>query len=342
MGIIVNTRSLLNPLTGVQRYLSEILKNTDSEIETVKPPQICASGVSGHAWEQIILPTKIKKNQVLWSPTNTGPLSVKKQVVSIMDFTTIEHPEWFNRNYALLYKYLLPRIVKKSLHVLTISEYTKERIVAITGVNPDQISVTPLAADTRFEVKDSVEVQRVKNKYDINNEYILTLGSLEPRKNLAKLFEAWVNWDFRPQELSLVVAGGTGKVFKNLGFDKIPKNVELIGRVDDVDLPGLYSGAKFFTYPSLYEGFGLPVIEAMACGTPVITSNVTSLPEVVGSAGILIDPFNSKSIMEGMQQLYSDDMLRNKLSMDGLLRAELFSWSKTAEATFNLLNDFSN
>ncbi len=340
--VIVNTRSLLSPMTGVQRYLSEILKYSPEVLERIQPAESMSKGIKGHIWEQLILPTQLKKNKILWSPTNTGPLFVRNQIVSIMDFTTIEHPEWFNRKYALLYKYLLPRLVKNALHVLTISEYTKERIVAITGVDPTKITVTHLAADSLFEVKTYKEVLRVKAKYKIEGDYIFSLGSLEPRKNLSRLFEAWEKWDSRPSNLSLIVAGATGRVFRNIGFQNIPKHVNFIGRVDDVDLPGLYSGAKFFLYPSLYEGFGLPVIEAMSCGTPVITSNITSLPEVVGNSGILVDPYNVDNITDAMDSLYFDKHLAQKLRLEGIERAKLFSWSKTALSTIEVLKIFSN
>ena len=339
MTIIINTRTLKHNLTGTQRYLKEILNRIGDNANYVEPPNRFAQGIKGHLWEQIILPTKIKNN-ILWSPGNTGPIATKRQVISIMDFTTIDHPEWFSKSFSSLYQFILPRLVKNTLHTIAISEYTKERIIKLTGVGEDKVTVTLLAADKRFIPSTIDKIQYLKDSLGISKNYILSVGSLEPRKNLKRLFDAWKNWQNRPDDLELVVAGGQGKVFSNIGFDEVPNGIKLLGRVDDTDLPVLYSGAIFFIYPSLYEGFGLPPLEAMSCGTPVISSNTTSIPEVVGDAGLLINPCSTGEILDAMKEMYKNESLRIRYNKEGIERAKLFSWENTAKETVNILKSF--
>ncbi|MBC7323609.1 MAG: glycosyltransferase family 4 protein, partial [Acetomicrobium sp.] len=169
--------------------------------------------------------------------------------------------------------------------------------------------------------------------------------TIEPRKNLQRLLEAWsVVCSNLPQDVWLVVAGAKGKdiIFKNTSLKKLPPRVYMPGHVPDEHLPALYSGAIALVYVSLYEGFGLPPLEAMACGTPVLISNVTSLPEVVGDAALMVDPYDVDAIAEGIKRLVEDDNLRKELSQKGLARAKLFSWDRTAEVTWSVLKEAAN
>jgi glycosyltransferase involved in cell wall biosynthesis len=171
--------------------------------------------------------------------------------------------------------------------------------------------------------------------------YLLYVGSVEPRKNLARLLQAWELIDRHCPDIQLLITGlstrGSG-VFSEVKLDRIPERVSFTGYVSDEDLPSLYSGALAFVYPSLYEGFGLPPAEAMACGTPVITSRTTSLPEVVSDAAALVDPESVDSIAEGMLEVIRNSSLRSQMSAKGLERAKLFTWDGAAANTWDILS----
>lgn len=330
-----------NRITGVQRYALELLAQFDDRVEKIAPG-VHLEGIKGHIWEQFFLPKQLK-GRLLWSPSNTGPLSVGKQVVSIMDVAPMDHPEWMNRRFSAWYGFLTPHLVRRVRSVLTISEFSKQRILHYCPDAEEKVTVTYLAADARFVPTDQEEVVRVQERLALPSpHYLVALGSLEPRKNLARLLRAWKNVEHKiPDGVWLVLAGAQGKklVFGEQSFENLPPRVHLTGHVPDPMLPALYSGAIGAVYLSLYEGFGLPPLEAMACGAPVLTSNVTSLPEVVGNAGIAIDPYDVDAIGDGILRLVEDAGLRADLRANGLARAKLFSWDKTAKQTWEVLQE---
>jgi glycosyltransferase involved in cell wall biosynthesis len=175
-----------------------------------------------------------------------------------------------------------------------------------------------------------------------SRSYVLALGSIEPRKNLPRLLEAWARVLPRiPDDTWLVVAGlpGRSQVYDRVRIKQIPERVRFIGYAPDEYLPALYSGARAFAYVSLYEGFGLPPLEAMACGTPVITGNATALPEVVGDAGILADPQSIHDIATAIERIVANDDLRQRLSALGLARSRNYSWQKASDATYRILSE---
>ncbi|MEG3065004.1 glycosyltransferase family 1 protein [Acetomicrobium sp.] len=291
------------------------------------------------------MPTRLRGN-LLFSPSNTGPLIEERQVVTIHDITPLEHPEWLNPRFAKWYQFLIPRLVHKARRIIAVSNFTKSRICEVTSVQPDKAVVIYNGADERFRPKSSEEIARTKDTFGISNfRYILTVATIEPRKNLQRLLEAWDVWHVNlPQDIWLVIAGAKGKdlVFRDAVFNRLPPKICMIGHVPDEHLPALYSGALAFIYVSLYEGFGLPPLEAMACGTPVLTSNVTSLPEVVGDAALTVNPYDIDAIAEGIKRLIEDDNLRKELPQKGLARAKLFSWERTAEVTWSVLKEAAN
>jgi glycosyltransferase involved in cell wall biosynthesis len=282
------------------------------------------------------------KGKLLFSPANTGPLSVAKQVVTIHDLSVIDRPEGFNPSFRAFYQFLLPRLARRVRAVITDSAFTRERLIEWAKIPPSRVHAIPLGVDRRFSQQQLDSIEKLRNTLEIPSPYyILSLGSIEPRKNLPRLFAAWERiQQALPDDVWLVVAGGKGKssVFKDVGI-QIPPRVHLTGRVSDEFLPTLYSGALAFVYPSLYEGFGLPPLEAMACGTPVLTSNVTSLPEVVGDAGLLVDPYNVEAMAHGIRRLVEDSALREELRKKGLERAKQFTWERTAELTWAVLEE---
>jgi glycosyltransferase involved in cell wall biosynthesis len=237
----------------------------------------------------------------------------------------------------------LPRLARRARQIITGSEFVKERIVAHTGVGANKIVVVPYGVDSRFcpeavrGVEEAISVLGLPSRH-----YILTVGSLEPRKNLARLFRAWAEAQVRmPEEIWLVVVGAAGnaRIFGDTSVKALPARTFLAGHVEDRLLPALYAGAIAMAYPSTYEGFGLPPLEAMASGTSVLTGNRSSLPEVVLDSGLLVDPYNEAEIADGMYRLVTDKGLREDLRRRGLLRAKQFSWDRAARKILEILQN---
>lgn len=343
-GIACNTRCLASPLSGVQRYTMELLARFGDAVTPCAPSRRL-SAVRGHLWEQLVLPRRTHGN-LLWSPANTGPLSVARQLVTLHDMAAVEHPEWVSRKFAAWYGYLLPRLARKVRHVLTISQFSKERILACTGIAEQRVTVIANGVDARFAPASELEQAEVRRLLGIEDRrYVLSLGSLEPRKNLSTLLQAWQRLaDRLPPDVWLVLAGAKGSeaIFRRVpGLDRLPPRVLLAGHVEDRLLPALYSAAECFVYPSLYEGFGMPPLEAMACGTPVIASRAGALPEVVGNSGLLIEPTNPGQICDAVTALHDDAQLRKRMSVDARAQAARFTWSACATATLRVLRQFS-
>lgn len=339
MDIVVNTRTLASKLTGVQRYTSEIVNRLGARIECIAP-QSALDGITGHTWEQFVLPTQLR-GRLLWSPSNTGPLVVRRQVVTVHDVVPLDHPEWLNPRFAGWYRFLLPRLLPRVRHVITVSEFSKARILEHIKVEPSRISVIPNGVDMRFSPRTENERAKLVSRLGLPSpHFLLSLGSLEPRKNLGRLLKAWAGvCEELPDEVWLVVAGAKGKaqIFREVSLENLPPRVYFAGHVPDEYLPTLYSAALAFAYVSVYEGFGIPPLEAMASGTPVITGNCTALPEVVGDAGLMVDPFDVEAIAEGLRRLVMDAAFCEELRQKGLNRARQFTWDSIAARTLGVL-----
>lgn len=337
--VAVNGRILQYKLTGVQRYLLELLDRFESRVKVIQP-EVSASGVKGHGWEQFVLPFRLR-GQLLFSPSNTGPLLYDRQVVTVHDVVPLEHPEWLNASFAAWYSHLTPKLVHRARHIITISEFTKGRIVERTGIMENKISVILNGVDARFRPHGEEDIQHMISSLALpSRHYILSLGSLEPRKNLERLLKSWVSVNKRvPEDVWLVVAGGKGshQVFGDVNLNRNLPRVHFTGHVPDNYLPALYAGALAFAYLSFYEGFGLPPLEAMASGTPVLTGNKTAIPEVVADAGIMVDPHDDEAISDALLRLVASSSLRDDLRRRGLARAGKFSWDVAAEQTWNVL-----
>ena len=224
------------------------------------------------------------------------------------------------------------RLAANQTQIIADSKSTKVDLLEYYHLDPGRISVVYPGVSPRYCPESHTEIERVKIKYKLPDQYLLSLGAQEPRKNTARLIEAIEGLD-----LPLVIVGKYGwgaPIIPSVKGSHLPRGkagipgMSALGYVPEADLPALYSGASAFLYPSLYEGFGFPVLEAMACGTPVVTSNTSSLPEVVGQAGVLVDPLNTASITAGIKQALSS---RDKLSTLGLIQAKQFTWGKTAK-----------
>jgi len=326
------------PLTGVQRYTEQILASFPQEIGDVQPSPGISRGIKGHAWEQIVLPLKLDK-QLLWSPSNSGPMNYERQVVTIHDLVSVDHPEWFTGAYVKWYNYMLPRLCKNASHIITISEFSRQRLIELFNVPDSKIT---MIYNGTGELKKKLEPQisPIKIPFD---RYVLSLGSLEPRKNIPLLLNSWRNLLSKiPEDIGLVVVGGKGseRIFKDAGLQQIPRRVHFTGHIPDEHVSQLYLNSLFFIYLSVYEGFGLPPLEAMSLGTPVITGNRTALPEVVGDAGLLIDPYSQSACEHAMLRLIHDQELRMKLSVRSAIQADRFNWKNASRQTWDVLQRF--
>ncbi len=229
--------------------------------------------------------------------------------------------------------------IKKADIIIADSYSTKRDIVKFFRIKEEKIKVVYLGVESRFHPISNVEEYRLRN--NLPSKMILNVGTLEPRKNVAALIRAFKKLKGRGlKDYKLVIAGDKGWLYKRI-FDEVKSNdlqeeVLFLGIVEDEDMPMLYNCADIFVYPSLYEGFGLPPLEAMACGIPVITSNTSSLPEVIGNAGIMVDPDDINALCKAMYNVLKDKKLWHQMSNKGLERAKLFSWEETAKKVLEI------
>jgi len=267
-----------------------------------------------------------------------------RRIVTFHDLSFERYPEFFSRKRRLWHKTVTPsRLAKKADEIIAVSDSTKQDLVQLYNIDPKKIKVIYSGIEERFSpVENKEELRRVRKKYNLPEKFILFLGTLEPRKNIEGLILAFDKLK-QSKNLNLVIAGSKGWLYENIykTAQKVNSsdNIKFIGYIDPEGKPALYSLAKLFVYPSFWEGFGFPPLEAMACGTPVITSNVSSLPEVIGEAGLLVDPYNINEIAEAMNQVLQGESLRTNLQKKGIERAREFSWGKTAKETLKVFRE---
>lgn len=261
-----------------------------------------------------------------------------KKVLTVHDLSTLLYPQ--THTYAGLLNFIIRNIKTRSDRIITVSENSRRDLITHMKIPDDRISVIYNAVGDQFGplvVSDS-ERQRLTEAYRIPDSFVLYIGTLEPRKNIPTLLKAYHKIRADGIDHRLVIVGNKGwkyqEIFELVDELDLRHDVVFTGYVPDSDLPLLYNLADIFVYPSLYEGFGLPPLEAMACGTPVISSNVSSIPEVVGDAGLLVDPLNADQIAESMRLLLDDENYRKELRAKGLIRARLFSGERTARETW--------
>jgi glycosyltransferase involved in cell wall biosynthesis len=263
----------------------------------------------------------------------------KRLVVTIYDVSFVTHPEFhLEANIAHCLAGTRQAIARADA-ILAISEHTRRDLVERMGAPPDRVVVTPLAPPPALaRVTAAPELEGIRRRYALPERFVLFVGTMEPRKNIARLIEAYAALPARLQrDTGLILAGGKGwlsdSLHEQVARRGLGDRVQFIGYVRPDDMAGLYSLATVFAYPSLYEGFGLPVLEAMACGTPVLTSNVSALPEVAGDAALLVSPTDVGEIAEGLTQMLEDAGLAAKLAARGLEWTTHFSWDRCARDT---------
>lgn len=287
--------------------------------------------MGGHLWEQLILPTHLRSGEVLLSPANTGPLWVRKQVVVIHDAAALDHPEWFDRRFAAVYRALLPRLAHTVRSILTVSAHSKARLQAHIGEAGDRIQIVYPGVDTRIFTAQRGSSAVIRRRFGIGPRYLLWVGAIEPRKNLPRLLEAWCLASPRLPGVQLVLLGGVRRGTRLIKPPQAAPGAVWTGVLSDSDLVALYSDALALILPSLEEGFGLPVLEALACGAPVIASETIGAREVVGDAALWVNPKHVGEITAAIERISGDEALRQSLSQRGLALARTFTWERAAD-----------
>jgi glycosyltransferase involved in cell wall biosynthesis len=297
----------------------------------------------------LTLTAELRKNPVdlLHVQFTAPPFAPCPVVVTIHDLSFEHLPVTFKRRSRAQLRLTVRRSARRAARVITGSEHARADIISTYGLSPARVRTIPLAAPANFApVNDKTELQRVCDTYGIEGDYILSVGSIQPRKNLRRLIASYSNLcRARPQSAlpKLVLVGKRAWLYdetlRAIQESGLWNSIILAGYVPERDLPALYSGAICFVYPSYFEGFGLPPLEAMKCGTPVIVADRTSLPEVVGDAGLQVDPFDVGALASALERLINNSDFRNELRVKGLLQARKFDWRETARRTLAVYSD---
>ena len=300
----------------------------------------------------LILSAELRKHpvDVLHVQFTAPPFCPCPVVVSIHDLSFEHLPQTFSRRSRTQLRLTVRHSARRAARILSLSEHTRRDIIETYGIEGDRIKAIPLAAPKNFApVEDDSELRRVRHNYGIDGDYILSVGSIQPRKNLARLIKAYASLrgdDLAAKLPKLVLVGKCAWLYdetlRALEQSGVKDRVVLTGYVPEADLPALYTGALCFVYPSYFEGFGLPPLEAMKCGAPVIVGNRTSLPEVVGDAALTVDPFAIDAIAGAMKLLINDLQLREELSVKGQKRAAAFDWQETARKTLMVYEEVAS
>ncbi len=367
MHIGIDARFVQGPNTGVTTYLINLLKgistvdknntysiflshpNYNSRIPNVNNFHVRVNTIGALAWKNLWLPKETRRLKVdaVHFPAYTGSfVNIGNNVVTVHDLIHKINPKWFSRRELILIDWPIQMAINKATKIIAVSESTKRDIMKYYKVKEEKIAVTLEGADSSFRpINDVDKLESIKKKYAIDADFILYVGVLFKRRNITRLLEAF-SLLIRDRNINykLVIAGpqkGYINLQENIENYGIRDKVIYLGYVEQADMPLLYNAASFFVYPSLYEGFGLPVLEAMSCGKAVVTSNVSSLPEILADAGLLINPYKTEELYDAMYRLAQDSALREKLSNMALERSKIFSWDKMSEETINIYKNLA-
>lgn len=338
--IYINARFLTQKLTGVQRFAEELclcLKSMREDIVFLSPYNIIRNDVAeklnvkiigknrGHLWEQYDLPNYMRENgsPLLINLCSTAPINYKNKIVTHHDVTYKRYPESYSWKFRVFYNICIPLMIKNAHHIITVSEFSKRELLDFYKIKEENISVIYNAINAKFAPS-----QFIMNRD--NKRYILAVSSNNYHKNFNALISAFNKID--DPLLTLLVVGEENKNFSKQNYSdlKLDSRIKFLGRVSDEELIQLYGNACFFVFPSLYEGFGIPPLEAQACGCPVIASNSASMPEVLRDSVIYFPPNRIDLLQERMLQFLNDGNLKQEKIMAGYENTKRFSWSKSA------------
>lgn len=271
-----------------------------------------------------------------------------KKVITVHDLSFERYPEFFSLKRKWWHKAINPqKLIQESNKIITDSQNTKQDLIELYGINPEKVKVVYLGVGESGIRSQESGTKEIKIKYDLPDKFVLYLGTLEPRKNIIGLIKAFekliTRYGLRVTGYALVIAGAPGwnyrDIYRAAKNSKVSNKIKFIGHVDPEDKPALYNAASVFVYPSFYEGFGFPPLEAMASETPVVTSFNSSLGEVCGDSALLVDPYNTSEIAEAIHQILVDENLSQQLVERGREQVKKFSWQKTAEETLKILQN---
>jgi len=358
--IYINGKFFGQPTTGTQRFATELVLAMDallsesaksilydfvlvipSEIKTHIPPLkqiriVELAGYASHQWEQINLPFFVR-NSFLINLSGSAPMFKRKQIFTIFDAAIFDFSQAYSKAFVRWYRLLFNVQARICSGLLTISKFSRDRLCMHLGIEKGLFSLVPCGVDHIYRIKSD---ESVLKKYGLNtNGYLLAVGSANPSKNFAALIKAFSSLSNVPSVRLVVVGGSNSAVFAE---QKISEDVNIIrtGRVDDAQLKALYTHARAFVFPSLYEGFGIPPLEAMACGCPVIASNATSIPEICGDAVGYFDPTSITSIQSSLEQIMVDDEWRKSLQVAGSEKVKQYTWRAAALQLLQHLKKF--
>ncbi|MBI5265703.1 MAG: glycosyltransferase family 4 protein [candidate division Zixibacteria bacterium] len=352
----INGRFLTQPITGVQRYAFEVVSALDDlltsqsdlrsgySFEVLTPqsgrmdthwrhiPVRKVGAYSGHLWEQLELPRHLQ-GRLLIGLANTGPIGIRRQIVTIHDASVSAAPAGYSQAFRLWYRILMRILGKTARGVVTDSCFSRDELHRWFGIPMEKVAVIPLGGDHVLRVASDSAV--FDGREWASRPFVLAAGSLNPNKNLGALLETAVR--LNESGISLIIAGGANqRVFSTAKWTFTP-NVHCLGYVSDAALRALYERALCLVFPSKYEGFGLPPIEAMACGCPVVASNAASLPEVCGNAARYVDPHSPGDIADRVMEVVTSATVQNDLRRLGRERAGSYQWVQSARQWLALI-----
>jgi len=370
MRIGIIAEPLNQPFTGIATYTSNLIQDHRNENENydvflinyennfpreagqnviVMPYNSFFKKISKSYLWYLTLPFRIRKYKdfdlihCLAQYPLVIPFNRPRYIITVHDLIQLLSPKEVPLGSYLIRRIFLPHTLKQADCIITDANSTKRDIIELFNIPDTKIEVIPLAADEKFYPRDDEHIRTIRSRYGLVNPFILYVGSMEPRKNIPSLIRAFLSIKQKGYPHDLVIAGKKSGKYKSIynliDSLNLSREVKLLGYVPDDDLPGLYSAAEVFVYPSFYEGFGLPPLEAMSCGCPVIAANTSSLPEVVGDAGILVNPRSVSEISNAISNVLEDRVLREKLKNRGLIRAQTFCWEKCITSTNRLYRD---
>jgi glycosyltransferase involved in cell wall biosynthesis len=314
---------------GIGRFATEMMAALPN-VQRISP------GLAPYPFHKLDIPWTIAqilvhRPQLFFSlGFNPPPWSPVPFVFTLYDLILLHFPSEASRLMQPYFRYIVRPAAKRAAYILTCSEFSKQEIVAWAGVSPEKVVVVGCGVDDCFTPQG--------DRRALGFPYLLYVGNHRPHKNLPRLLAAFQQATGLPPNLKLILSGNpSAAIEQEIAALGLGDRVIFSGFIADADLPAYYRGATALVFPSLYEGFGLPPIEAMACGTPVLTANVTSLPEVVGDAAILVDPYDVTAIAQGIERIVNDSALRSKLIERGLNQAKQHCWETTIEKTYGVL-----